>query len=234
MTAYPAWHQHYEPGVPATVEIPEIPIYQVIDAAAQRYPNQIALRLVLKYLKFGIAIESTVTYAAVKEASDRFAAALHKLGILPGDRVAVMLPNLPQYVIAFFGVLKAGGIVVNTNPTYTPRELQHQLHDSGAKAVVTLTGLYSRVEAIRNQVEIQHVILTDVVDSLPWLWKKLAARQVRASGMMVNVPPAPHLHDFYTLIREAPARPRKYRLRRTMWRCSSIQAARRARPKALC
>jgi long-chain acyl-CoA synthetase len=187
--------------------VPEIPLYQLLDDAARRYPGQTALRLVLKYLKFGLAVETTLTYAAVKEAADRFAAALHGLGIAPGDRVAIMLPNLPQYAIAYFGILKAGGIVVNTNPTYTPRELQHQLHDSGAKLLITLTGLYSRIATIRSQIEVEQVILTDVVDSLPWLWKKLAARQVRASGMMVTVPPAPNVHDFYTLIRNAPARP---------------------------
>lgn len=207
MTTYPAWQKNYEPGVPPTVDIPAIPLYRVLDDAAQRYPHNTALRLVLKQLKFGLAVESTMTYAAVKEASDRFAAALHRLGVQPGDRVAIMLPNLPQQVITYFGILKAGAIVVNTNPTYTPRELQHQLHDSGAKVLVTLTGLYSRLESIRDKIEVEQVILTDVVDSLPWLWKLLAARQVRATGMMVDVPPTPNVYDFYTLLRNAPAQP---------------------------
>jgi long-chain acyl-CoA synthetase len=148
-----------------------------------------------------------MSYAEVKEATDRFAAALYKLGVRQGDRVAIMLPNLPQQTIAYFGILKAGGVIVNINPTYTAREVLHLLKDSGAQTIVTLTGLNTRIEEIRSQTDLKYIILTDVVDSLPWLWRKLAARQVRASGMMVDVAPAPHIHNFYELIRQAPTTP---------------------------
>jgi long-chain acyl-CoA synthetase len=115
--------------------------------------------------------------------------------------VAVMLPNLPQYVIAFYGIIKAGAILVNTNPTYTPRELQYQLQDSGAETIITLSGLYSRVQESREDTNLKRIILTDVVDSLPWYWRPLAARPVRASGMMTDIPAAPDVTNFYELIR---------------------------------
>ena len=207
MAASPHWQVHYEKGVPPNVEIPDTPLYTVLHESARRFPNKIAVRMILRYLTKGIRIGSTLTFRQLNEASDRFATALHSLGVRQHDRVAIMLPNLPQYMIAFFGIIKAGAIVVNTNPTYTPRELQLQLQDSGAETIITLTGLYNKIEGISAQTSLKHTILTDIVDSLPWYWQMLAARQVRASGMMVKIPPAPHLHDFYTLIRSHAAQP---------------------------
>ncbi len=206
-TDLPDWKLQYEKGVPHAVEIPDIPLYGVLDDTAARYPNSQAIHFLLKYLKFGLEIGARMTYAEVKIATDRFAAALHKLGVRQGDRVALMMPNIPQQVIAYFGVLKAGGIIVNINPTYTAREVLHLLKDSGAETMITLTGIHARVEEVRSQTALKHVILTDIVSSLPWLWRTLAARQVRATGMMADVAPAPHIHRFYELLRQAPSQP---------------------------
>jgi long-chain acyl-CoA synthetase len=207
MNDVPVWYQQYEEGVPLTLDIPDIPIYQILRDSRNRFPNKIAVRFILKYLMKGIKIGSTYTFAELDEASDRFATALHGLGVRQHDRVAVMLPNLPQYVIAFYGIIKAGAMVVNINPTYTPREVQHQLNDSGAETILTLTGLYSRVQESRHGTKLKHVILTDIVDSLQLHWRLLAARQVRASGMMVKVPLAPNVYNFFELIRRHPAQP---------------------------
>src|SRR5262249_11508151 len=121
------WLAHYEQGVPATVTVPDLPLAELLRGAARTYASQAALRMVLKYLPTGLAIQSRMSYLELDQASDRFAAGLRNLGVRKGDRIALMLPNLPQSVVAYLGVLKAGGVVVNTNPTYTPRELQHQL-----------------------------------------------------------------------------------------------------------
>lgn len=202
------WFAHYEKGVAPTVEIPAIPLYQLLTDTAQKYPSQSAVRMILKYLPLGIRIESKLTYRQLDELTDRFAAALQGLGVGKGDRVSIMLPNLPQQVIAYFGTLKAGATVVNTNPTYTPRELHHQLKDSGAKVIVMLSGLYERLAQIRAQTAIEQVIIADVPDSLSWPFKNLAAKQVRASGMMKELPPAADLHPFYGLIKNAPRKPK--------------------------
>ncbi len=207
MTTTPRWFAQYEPGVPLTVEIPAIPVHRLLDDAVAATPNRVALRMVLKYLKMGLAVESKATFRQIKEATDRFAAALADLGIKQGDRVAIMLPNIPEYIIAYFGILKAGAIVVNTNPTYTPRELRYQLHDSGAVAVITLTGLAERIEEIRAETALRHVILTDVVASLPFYWQLLAAGQARKSGSMAHVAPAPHRHYMAKLIKQHAPRP---------------------------
>src|SRR5262245_11134862 len=160
------WLAQYEQGVPATITLPDLSLVQLLRRAARMYAGQTAVRMVLKYLPAGLAIQSRMSYLEVDQASDHFAAGLQNLGVRKGDRVALMLPNLPQGVVAYLGVLKAGGVVVNTNPTYTPRELQHQLHDSGAETIVTLSGLYERVAQVCDATPIRNVILTDIPDTL--------------------------------------------------------------------
>ena len=209
MNAKP-WFAHYEQGVPQTVAIPEIPLPQLLVDAAQKYPNNIAIRMILKYLPLGLSIGSKMTYRELNDASDHFAAALQKLGVQKGDRVSLMLPNVPQYVIAYFGVMKAGAVVVNTNPTYTPRELRHQLEDSAAKVIVLMSGLYERLAQIREHTKVEQVIIADVPDSLGWPFKNLVAKQVRAGGMMKDLAPSADIHAFYTLLNDAPRKPATY------------------------
>ncbi len=200
MSTYP-WLNHYEAGIPATLEIPTFPLSQLLTDAAKKYPNQIAAHLLLKYLPLGLAIRSKMTYQQADEASDRFAAGLQKLGVHKGDRVAIMLPNLPQSVVAFFGILKAGAIVVNTNPIYTPRELEHQLRDSGAETIILLSGFYDRLAQIRDKTSIKNLIVTDVPDTLGWPFNRLVEKQVRASKMMKDLPAAADIHSYQAMIR---------------------------------
>jgi long-chain acyl-CoA synthetase len=202
--SYPAWHKYYEAGVPRMVDIPDIPLYEVLRNCARVYPNKTALRLILRYLPMGLQLGSTMSYTQLDQASDRFAAALYSLGVRQGDRVAIMLPNIPQQPIAYFGTIKAGAIVVNTNPTYTVRELHHQLHDSGAETIVTLTGIYARVQEARPDTNLKRIITTDIVDSLPFYWRLLAAPKLRASDLMADVPSAPDTYDFYKLLGSHP------------------------------
>jgi len=178
-----------------------MPLRQVLSDAAAQYSNKVALNLTLRYLPLGLKIRSTMTYSALEAASDRFAAGLAQLGVKKGDRVSVMLPNLPQSVVAFFGILKAGAIVVNTNPTYTPRELQHQLHDSGAETIILLSGLYERLQQIQDQTAIKRVIITDVPDSLRWPFNKIVAKQVRKSGLMKTLPTGAAVHRYGDLLK---------------------------------
>lgn len=204
MPTYP-WTAHYEEGVPAEITIPEMPLSQIIVEAARQYPNKTAVHLLLKYLPLGLAIRSKMTYRQVDQASDHFAAGLQKLGVRKGDRVAIMLPNLPQSVVAFFGILKAGAIVVNTNPIYTPRELEHQLHDSGAETIILLSGFYGRLQQVRQRTAVKHIICTDITDTLRWPFTLLAAKPLRSSGMMKDLPASPDLHRYTDLVHTASA-----------------------------
>ncbi len=199
------WLDHYEEGVPAELEAPDIPLQMIMSNAATEVPRNVAMRMVLKYLPMGLKIQSTFTYKELDEASSRFAAAMADLGVSKGDRIAIMLPNIPQQVIAYFGILKAGAIVVNTNPTYTPRELGHQLGDSEAKVIVMLSSSYSKLQGIRDQIAIEHVVIADVQDTLQWPFKGLVEKQLRDKGTSVDVPTDPNVYQFSDLIKRYPA-----------------------------
>lgn len=151
------WVRHYEKGVPFRLTIPDLPLTSLLDTAASQYPNHTAL----------IYYGARTTYAQLSNLANRFAIALLRLGIQPGDRVALALPNIPQYPIAFFGILRAGAVVVPTNPLYTGREMQHQMADSGARVLVMLDSFYPNIRSIRKETALEHVIVTSPADFLP-------------------------------------------------------------------
>ena len=125
------WIRHYEQGVPAHIEIPEQPLTWLLERTASRYPDHTAL----------IYYGRRLSYAQLAHEARRFALTLQSLGVHKGDRVAIALPNIPQFPIAFYGALLAGAVVVPTNPLYTEREMQHQLADSGVRVLVMLDEL---------------------------------------------------------------------------------------------
>ncbi|GHO88754.1 long-chain-fatty-acid--CoA ligase [Dictyobacter formicarum] len=161
-SSYP-WFHHYDHGVPTHLNIPERPLTSLLDNAAKRYPNQAA------FVYYG----NKITYAQFSNQANRFAIEMQRLGVQKGDRVAIALPNIPQFPIAFYGTLRAGAVAVPTNPLYTEREMQHQLADSGAKVLVVLDMYYPIIRNIRNQTALEHVIVTSPADFLPPLLQKL-------------------------------------------------------------
>ena len=207
MTVDFRWYAHYEEGVPHTVEIPDIPVQQLLVDAAAEFPDRPSVCLPLRYLPLGTRIEARLTYKELNRLSDQFAAALAAHGVHKGSRVAIMLPNIPQQVVAYFGVLKAGAIVVNTNPTYPPHELEPLLRSTGVESIVTLSGLYGRVLQIQPHTAIRNIILTDVPDLLPWAWRSTVARQVRAKGLLQDVPRGAGVLWLQQMLAGAPAQP---------------------------
>ena len=151
------WTRHYDPDVPASLVYPSVPLQAMLDDAAENHPNSTAT----------IFFNRKRSYRSISEAAWRFANGLRRLGVKTGDRVALLLPNSPQFVIAFYGALRAGAIVVPCNPLYTPPELQHQLADSGATVVVALSRLYPVVKAARVGTAVEHVIVTNIKEEMP-------------------------------------------------------------------
>ncbi|HEU5367022.1 MAG TPA: AMP-binding protein, partial [Ktedonobacterales bacterium] len=151
------WLRHYDPSVPLTLTYPDKPLTWLLDEAVRTYGTRDAI----------IFYGRRFTYAQLGAMADRFAAALIDLGVKPGDRVSIGLPNIPQYPIAFFGALKAGAVVVPTNPIYTERELEHQLTDSGAETAVVLDLVYHRFLHVRERTPVKRVIIAGVQDYLP-------------------------------------------------------------------
>jgi long-chain acyl-CoA synthetase len=147
------WLDHYSPGVPAHIDLDRYhSIVDLFEESCEKYADRVA------YHNMG----ADLSFADLEYLSRNFAAALQDMGMEPGDRIALMMPNLLQYPVALFGALRAGLIVVNTNPMYTARELRHQLLDSGAKAIVVVENFASVLEKIRDEVPLEHVITTSV------------------------------------------------------------------------
>jgi long-chain acyl-CoA synthetase len=155
----------YATGVPEQLQLPDVALPTLLDDAARDFPRRTALAF----------LGRTIAYRELADAVDRIAGALHGLGVRKGDRVALILPNCPQQVIAFFATLRLGAVVVQHNPLYTPSELHHQLVDSGATVAVVYDGAYSRLEQARAGTDLRHVVVTSLAEYLP-ASKRLALR----------------------------------------------------------
>ena len=200
------WFAHYEKEVPRSIDYPRIPLHQTLEDSARKYPDQTALKLILRYLG-PVTLGATLTYRQLLDQVNRFAAALASLGVKKGDRVALMLPNLPQFVIGFYGALKLGAIVVNTNPTYTTREIEHQFSDAGAETVVILSGFYSKLKEIQAHTAVKRVIIADIPDYVPVPFNALVKSTVKKHGQMVDVPEGNGVYAFRKLLDAHPETP---------------------------
>lgn len=172
------WIPHYETSVPHTINPDVYPsLAHLLQDSFERYSDHIAFQ----------NLNSTVSYAEVEMHSRHFASYLqHELGLEKGDRVAVMLPNLIQYPVALFGILRAGLIAVNTNPLYTAEEVTHQLNDSGAKAIIVLTNFAHTIEQALPQLsDLRHVIVTEVGDMFSWAKRQIVNLVVKHIKKMV-------------------------------------------------
>ncbi|MBS4021912.1 MAG: long-chain fatty acid--CoA ligase [Dethiobacter sp.] len=157
------WLKNYEEGVPTEAEIPEIALYEILDRSAAKYPQNIAV----SFMGAGI------TYPRLAELANSFAAALAGMGVKKGDRVAIHLPNCPQFLIAYFGTLKLGAIIVPCNPLYVEREMVSQLNNSGAEVIITLSRFYPLIAKIRTNTKLRHIIVTNIKEFFPGKLKVL-------------------------------------------------------------
>jgi long-chain acyl-CoA synthetase len=158
------WVDAWPEGVPETLEYPEIPLYQLLQDTAARIPDVPAT----------IFFNREMTYGELDALSDKMAVRLQQLGVKKGDRVALFLPNCPQFLISHFGIMKAGGITVPFNPTYVEREIKAQLDDSGAKIMIALDLVYDPVHNIRSETPLERVILTSITEYMPRMLARLA------------------------------------------------------------
>jgi long-chain acyl-CoA synthetase len=146
------WLKFYEPGVPHHLQYPDIPLDRLLDNAVRDFPEKEAI----------IFQGRKITYRQLGEEVANAASGLAQGGLEKGQRMAIMLPNCPQYVVAYYAVLKIGGIVVNVSPMYVERELEFQLKDAGVETILALRDFYPRLEAVREKVSLKTIILTDL------------------------------------------------------------------------
>ncbi len=200
------WLKHYDEGIPATIDYPPIPLDQLLTDAAAKHPDHSAII-------FGAALGSRVmdaqlTYGQLDDAVNRFAAGLQKMGVQKGDRVAIMLPNCPQFVIAAYGTWRIGGIVVCCNPLYVPREVEHLVNDSGAETIVVMSSLYERVKSIRAATGLKRVIVTNVKEYFPGLLKFLfTVGKEKKEGHRVDISGDADTYWFQDVLHSATVKP---------------------------
>ena len=171
------WLNFYDPEVPTELVIPPLTIPDLLRQAAEKYPHQTAL----------VFMGSRMPYRRLKREVDRLAAGLHGLGVSKGDRVAIMLPNCPQTVIAYYAVLSLGAVAVMTNPLYVERELEFQWGNAGVETVISLDMFWARIEAVRAKLPLKRVILSGIHDYMPLFKRLLAPLALRRQGKWVNV-----------------------------------------------
>ncbi|MBD8015862.1 MULTISPECIES: AMP-binding protein [Planococcus] len=183
MTEKP-WLAHYPPEVPHTLTYPSMPVQDYLTKAYRKFPKKIAIHFMGREL----------SYEELYQSSMKFANYLQKLGIQKGDRVSIMLPNCPQAVISFYGILYAGGVVVMTNPLYTEREIAYQMKDSGARAIIGLDILFPRISKVLKETDLENVIVTGIKDYLafpknlvyPFIQKKQYGMNVKVEHRGIN------------------------------------------------
>ena len=188
------WLKQYEAGVSATISFPDVPLHRLLSDSAIRFPDRAAM----------VYYGRRLSYRQLDTLTERFARALIHLGVRKGDRVAIMLPNIPQSVIGYFGALKAGAYVVQTNPLYVAPEIAYQMTDSGAETIVALDLFYPRIKEVMERTPLKRVILTRVSDYLPWLKRFLYPLKARRQGQWVEIKRNPPIYDFPTILAAAP------------------------------
>src|SRR3989338_5192833 len=183
------WLSSYPKGVPADINPAMYPsLVGLMEESFKKYAGRVAYNFMGK----------DVTYAQTDSLSQAFAAYLQGLGMVKGDRVAIMMPNVPQYPVAVAGILRAGFVVVNVNPLYTPRELEHQLKDSGAKAIIIIENFATTLEKCISATPVKHVVLAAMGDLLGLLKGAIVNYVVRNVKKMVptfSLPQAVRFND---------------------------------------
>jgi long-chain acyl-CoA synthetase len=151
------WYQHYDEGVPRTIDYPQVPIFHFLEESARNYPDSPCT----------LFKGARISFREMDETTDRLAAGLASLGVKKGDRVGIFMPNTPQFVAAYFAILKLGAIVVATNPLYSAREIEHQVNDAGIEVMLVMSNFYNLVKEVQPRTKIKSLVVTNLKETLP-------------------------------------------------------------------
>lgn len=175
------WFKQYDAAVPFRIDLPDVPLTHFLDAASREAARKIAM----------VYYNRKFSYRRLHDLAQRFAAGLQTLGVQPGDRVALCMPNIPQYMISYWATLYAGAVVVPINPLNSERELLHQLELSRARVLIVLDRLYGRVSKIRQQTKLTHVVVACLETYMPPLlnWAMQVQKQMRQTLNKINRTP---------------------------------------------
>ncbi len=179
MDAHP-WLQHYDKGVPQTINYPPVPIFHFLEESAKKYPNRACT----------IFKGAAISFREMNAITDKLAAALAGMGIKKGDRVGIFIPNTPQFVMTYFGILKAGGVVVAIDSRYTAPEIVHQANDAGVETMFVMSNFYKTVKTAQSDTKIKTLIVTNIKETLPPVLKVLfTLAKEKKDGFRVELAP---------------------------------------------
>ncbi|UCD33331.1 MAG: long-chain fatty acid--CoA ligase [Desulfobacterales bacterium] len=191
------WLASYEKGVPVTMEYEDICLPAILERTANQFPNNMAL-LFQGY---------QITFRQLNDMVNRFAACLHDFGVKKGDSVAILLPNVIPCVVAYYAILKVGGITVMNNPLYSDRELKHQFNDSNSKILITIDLLGNRMIDLRPETGIQQVVYTSIGDYLPFPKNLLFPLVAKKKNLAADVKPAENVYKWKDLLAKSTTPP---------------------------
>ncbi|MFH2037870.1 MAG: long-chain fatty acid--CoA ligase [Chloroflexota bacterium] len=157
------WLKHYDKGVPVSINYPAEPLFYFLEESARKFPDRACT----------IFKGAEISYREMNELTDRIAAAVTSLGVKKGDRVGIFMPNTPQFVMVYYGILKAGGVVVATNPLYTPPEIEHQSNDAGIEIMFVMSNFYKTIKEAQPKTKIKTLIVTNIKETLSPLMRVL-------------------------------------------------------------
>ena len=186
------WVKHYPDEISEHLQYPDLFVDDLLKQAYEKHPENIAIRFMGK----------SMTYAELYRSAVACAHALRRMGIQQGDRVSVMLPNCPQYVISYFGILMAGAVVVQTNPLYVERELTYQLQDSGAETIIALDLVYPKIRRVQNKTNLKHMVITSIADYLPFPKNVLYPFVQKRQGQHIDIQYGENTYPFKKWLRQ--------------------------------
>ena len=197
MRRKPRASKFWPKGVPRSLKYPEISLFDLIRRTVEKYPNKTAM----------IFQDSKMTFKELDTLSDKFATALKVMGVVKGDRVALFLPNTPQFVISYYGILKGGAIVTAVSPLFKERELEYQLNDSGAETIIVLDLLYPMVKKVKDKTKLKRIVVTNIGEYMPTLKRVLGTLLKKIPTLKVVEEPG--IFFFKDLIEKCPPEPPK-------------------------
>jgi long-chain acyl-CoA synthetase len=189
------WYKSYRPEVPKSLDYEDMSMVDILSRTAKNFPDRNAL----------IYMGKKITYRELDKLVIQFANVLIEIGVKPGDRVSLLLPNIPQIVIAYYGIWRAGAVAVPNNPLYTDRELEHQFNDSGSTTLVTLDLLAPRMLALRSKTKIKRIISCHINDYLPFPIKQLFPFVKK--DMYKKFETAPDFYEYRQIMLSPPSNP---------------------------
>jgi long-chain acyl-CoA synthetase len=187
------WYKSYVKGVPYTLPYEKITMPQALTRSVNQFPDKTAL----------IFIDSRISYKQLEDRVNRFANALINLGVKPGDKVAMLMPNMPQLVAATYGAWRAGAVVIMNNPLYTDKELEYQFNNSESSFLITLDLLGPRMIALKPKTPIKHIVVAHIRDHLRFPKKQLLP--IVAKDKHRNIPPTPNVYEWMDVLKKYPA-----------------------------